>query len=644
MDRLSEFRNRMRVVAAVCTVCCAAALTACCAIALTACSDDTAAADDGRLPAGQYPITLTATVEGQTVTRATSDNTWEGTEEVALQVGSDVKKYTIAADGALTAADGVQYWTAKTMTVQAWHSPQGYSATRPTDFTVKADQNASSGAGFQQSDLLYTSQSITYNANTNASNPPQLTFKHLPVKVVVNLKADTQNGVSEADVTNATVTLVNQALTSGEITYDDAAGAAAPVSVAQTAAGNVLTPKVNASATSGYQQTVQALLVPQQMQGKQFVKITVGSSTYYYVPKDNAANLEHGKQYTYNITVKKEKLEVTVSSSVSWADDETTEDAQKAVFHVSMPAGHNQTLTPSGNATQSGDGYDVTGSSFTISYTMTSGNGHKGFPAVKGLCDFTRTSTTNGGTTTYTFTYSNVRSDLWLSYTEYAEVGDFYYDDGTWSAVKDDSKTCIGIVFKRGVDEKDAVSNYMDVSFQSNTIHGYVVALTDAVSVECTWGKRSDTPLNNVSDANNADYNGYGNTKKMIDTYQSDANWDTYAAFKAIVSYRASVIAPSSSSGWYLPSLKQLADVYAVYQNAPGNVLYDRLNSISSGNLFKEAAVGQNNTRGGYWTSTEYNGTDAWYVRFADSSGAKEAYSKGESYIRNSFVRAILTF
>lgn len=618
----------------------AAVCTACCAAALTACSDDTN--DAGRLPAGQYPITLTATVEGQTVTRATSDNTWAGTEEVALQVGGEVKKYTVAADGALTADNNdVQYWTAKTMTVQAWHSPQGYSATRPTEFTVKADQNTNNGEGFQQSDLLYTSQSITYNANTNASNPPQLTFRHLPVKVVVNLKADTQNGVTEADVTNATVTLVNQALTSGAITYNGNTGAA---SVAQAAAGNVITPKVNALAASGYHKTVQALLVPQQMQGKQFVKITIGSSIYYYTPKNDDANLEHGKQYTYNITVKKEKLEVTASSSVSWADDVTTEDAQKAVFHVTMPAGHNQALTPSTNATQSGDGYDVTGSSFTISYTVTTGDEFKGFPAVKGLCDFTRTSTTNGGTTTYTFTYSNVRSDLWLSYTEYAEVGDFYYDDGTWSAVKDDSKTCIGIVFKRGVDEKDAVSNYDDGTFTDNTIHGYAVALTDAGSNECTWGKRSDTPLNNVSDANNADYNGYGNTKKMIDTYQSNANWDTYAAFKAIVDYRVSITAPANSSNWYLPSLKQLADVYAVYQNAPGNVLYDRLNSISSGNLFKEAAVGQDGTRGGYWTSTEKNSTDAWYVRFADSSGAKEAYSKGESYIRNSFVRAILTF
>lgn len=619
MDRLSDFRNRMRVVAAVCTACCAAALTAC--------SDDTN--DAGRLPAGQYPITLTATVEGQTATRATSDNTWEGTEEVALQVGSEVKKYTVAASGALTADNDVQYWTAKTMTVQAWHSPQAYSATRPAEFTVKEDQNTNNGEGFQQSDLLYTSQSITYNANTNATNPPQLTFKHLPAKVVVNLKADTQNGVTEADVQNATVTLVNQALTSGAITYDDAALAATPVSVAQAAAGNVITPKVSATATSGYQQTVQALLVPQQMQGKQFVKITIGSSIYYYVPKNDAANLEHGKQYTYNITVKKEKLEVTVSSSVSWADDETTEDAQKAVFHVSMPAGHNQALTPSTNATLNSGNYDVTGSSFTLSYTVTDDNKIKGFPAVKGLCDVKRTYTTNG-TTTCTFTYSNVHSDLWLGYTEYAEVGDFYYDDGTWSAVKDDSKTCIGVVFYARKHASDGC-DYSTSGIGSGDVHGYVVALNDAHTDKCAWG--GDGILISTSISQD-DFLGYSNTQLIIqkatDTghLKPDNAKDDYPAAYYISKYEENVAAPSSSSGWYFPSTGQLKAIYAAKDQIQTEF------SSTTGSWFHTDD---------YLSSSEY---DRGYIAFNVGS---VSFSSGSSGFKEkddgpAYVRAILTF
>lgn len=621
MDRLSTFRNRMRAAVTACT--------ACCVLALAACSDDTAAADAGRLPAGQYPITLTATVKGQTVTRATSDNTWEGTEEVALQVGGEVKKYTVAAGGALTVTTPADphYWTAKTMTVQAWHSPQGYSTTRPTDFTVKADQNASNGEGFQQSDLLYTSQSITYNASTNASKPPQLTFRHLPVKVVVNLKADTQNGVTEADVTNATVTLVNQALTSGAITYNGNTGAA---SVAQAAAGNVLTPKVNASATSGYQKTVQALLVPQQMQGKQFVKITVGSSIYYYVPKNDAANLEHGKQYTYNITVKKEKLEVTASSSVSWTDDETSGDAAKAVFHVTMPAGHGQSLTSSTNATLNSGNYDVTGSSFTLSYTMTPGDEQKGFPAVKGLCDVKRTYTTNGSTTTYTFTYSNIRSDLWLSYTEYAEVGDFYYNDGTWSADKDNGKVCIGVVFYAGKHASDDC-DYSTSDIGSGAVHGYVAALNDAHTDKCAWG--GDGTLISTS-TNQDDFLGYSNTQLIIqiatDTehLNPNNNQKDYPAAYYISEYGKKVAAPSSSSGWYFPSTGQLKAIYAAKNQIQAEF------SGATGSWFQSAD---------YLSSSEYNrgyiAFNVGSVSFSNGSGGYKEKDTGPAY-----VRAILTF
>lgn len=599
-------------------------------------------ADEDMLPDGQYPITFTTTVQGAMQTRTTVDNTWAGTEEVTVMIEETVKKYKAESSGALTPNDAGDkfYWTNKTMTVQAWY-PDTYSHIDtdprpcPNFFIVKKDQN--SGTNYQDSDMLYAIQSVTYSSGGSA----ELEFKHLPAKVVVYLKADTQNGVTEEEVKNATVTIVNQSLTSGAINADERDMTCTVTQV--ISGGGEITPKK--SSRDYYQQTVQALVVPRQMKDLKFIKVKIGESIYYYTPKNDDANLKAGYRYNYDITVKKEKLEVTASSSVSWTDDETKGDAAEAVFHVTMPADHNQTLTASTNATLNSGNYDVTGSSFTLSYTVTTDNGHKGFPVVKGFCDVTRIYTTNGGTTTYTFTYSNIRSDLWLNYTEYAEVGDFYYTDGTWSAVKDDSKTCIGIVFKVHAGEGDSVANYNPNTFTDNTIHGYVVALTDAVSTECTWGKREvDTPLDDVGNKDNADYNGYGNTKKMIDTYQSDTNWDTYAAFKAIVDYRASITAPANSSNWYLPSLKQLADVYAVYQNASGNVLYDRLNSISSDYLFKEAAVGQNSTRGGYWTSTEYNGTDAWYVRFADSSGAKEAYSKGEMYIRNSFVRAILTF
>lgn len=629
MDRLSDFRNRMRVVAAVCTACCAAALTAC--------SDDTN--DAGRLPAGQYPITLTATVEGQTVTRATSDNTWEGTEMVALQVGSEVKKYTVAASGALTADNNdPHYWTAKTMTVQAWHSPQGYSATRPADFTVKADQNASSGAGFQQSDLLYTSQSITYNANTNASNPPQLTFKHLPVKVVVNLKADTQNGVTEDDVQNATVTLVNQALTSGVITYDDAAGAAAPVSVAQAAAKSPITPKVT-SATNGYQQTVQALLVPQQMQGKQFVKITVGSSIYYYVPKDNAANLEHGKQYTYNITVKKEKLEVTASSSVSWKDDETTADAAEAVFHVKCPNPADKVTdfvvrdAGANMVTSTSETYEINTSTFTISYKLSAGTPTNfRYLLDKGIATITDRSAT-GEVITLTV---SIRGDLEFTTAERTTVGDYYYGNGTWSDTWYTDQACVGIVFYVGKHDTDNC-DYSASGIGSDAIHGYVVALKDAGS-SLKWGSgpNGEYSMEANTSTDKDDWKGYFNQTQIEYYAENTADWNMnhFPAAKACADWGENNTspnsnaykAPASSSGWFLPSAGQLKS--GLFEN---RAAIELALTKAGGNGFSYSY---------YWSSTENEGNTigAWVVIY---SGHMTGYTKNHD---GTAVRAVLAF
>lgn len=550
------------------------------AVALLAGCSQSDLPDGDRLPDGQYPITLTAAVEGQTVTRATVDNTWAGTEEVALQVGGEVKKYTVATGGAMTAADGVQYWTNKTMTVQAWHSPQGYSATRPASFTVQADQNTNSGAGYQQSDMLYTSQNITYNAAT----PPQLTFKHLPVKVVVNLSNG--GGVTETDVQNATVTFVNQALTSGAIGYDDNTGAV--TSVAQAAGKSIITPKVSASATSGYQKTVEALLVPQQMQGKQFVKIMVGSGaaarTYYYVPKGNDANLEHGNQYTYCITVKKEKekLEVTVQNNgTQWTDNSINggDPVKKEYYVITLPATSstglsNVVVTNSQGQTipaeTDGVSYHLSTdqSAFNISYT--SANAMKSLVPVSGLADFSRTDNSNSGS--FTANYTRVCSDITLSYDDYAKVGDYYYSDGTWgpgsTPPSGSDATAIGVVFYTGVGSDDALSNYSSISGMTK-IHGYVVAAKDLLSSANTsyggklpknsYGYLQNFDVPEIENNNIHSYNGYAVTKIIREKYIPKTTEYEFPAFAACATYHTDTqAAPANSSGWYLPSAAML--------------------------------------------------------------------------------------
>lgn len=179
MKRLSAFR-KMTVAAA------------CCVFAFAACTDDDV--DDGTtLPDGKYPMAFTAGVDGLAATRATTDNTWAGNEEVAVWMGSgDPKKYTPAAGGTsvtLQAATGEKpfYWeSTSNINVSAWYLGTGYAATLPTTWSVKATQ---SGDGYQQSDFLYApAKSIAFNPQTGTDN--SLTFYHQTAKVIINIRKE----------------------------------------------------------------------------------------------------------------------------------------------------------------------------------------------------------------------------------------------------------------------------------------------------------------------------------------------------------------------------------------------------------------------------------------------------------------------
>ena len=252
------------------------------------CSD--AADNDACLPEGEFPLTFTTRVETAVAQRASTENTWDGNEKVAIQVGSKVKQYVAGTDGKLVAASGVTpfYWTTEEdIIVNAWYP---FAETKPM-VTVEADQ--STETAFQGSDYLEAD-----NAQVAFSNPT-LNFYHRTAKVSVKLIAGA--GVTLED---ATVQFVNQT---------------------NVKEGTTVTPFVTAP-DGGGDFIYTALLAPQQMQGLAFIKIGTNIKDYYYTPKEIAdANLEAGKRYTYLITVnnKSEKEELTVSliSSETWAQE-----------------------------------------------------------------------------------------------------------------------------------------------------------------------------------------------------------------------------------------------------------------------------------------------------------------------------------
>jgi len=130
--------------------------------------------------------------------------------------------------------------------------------------TVQADQ---SGSGYQSSDVLFApATSIAFTDATKS-----LTFQHLPVKVIVNLKNG--DGVSAAEVQGATVEFINQRCYAS---FDCTTGVVTPA----LPGSSTLTPNTLPTPASGCQKSVQALLVPCQMQGNQFNKVTIGNDSF----------------------------------------------------------------------------------------------------------------------------------------------------------------------------------------------------------------------------------------------------------------------------------------------------------------------------------------------------------------------------
>ena len=128
-----------------------------------------------------------------------------------------------------------------------------------------------------------------------------LVFRHVIAKVVVHLKAG--NGVTGDELQRATVTFENLTCTGGSINFSN--GTVAQV----TPRIDRITPNEVTPAADGYVRTVRALLPPQDMSKRKFVKIVIGGKTFYYTPAADEADFFSGKMYEYRLTVTSEGIE-----------------------------------------------------------------------------------------------------------------------------------------------------------------------------------------------------------------------------------------------------------------------------------------------------------------------------------------------
>ena len=262
--------------------------------------------------------------------------------------------------------------------------------------------------------------------------------------------------------------------------------------------------------------------------------------------------------------------------------------------------------------------------------------------------------------------YTDVQSISFTTLAKEAEetapqIGDFYYSDGTWSTELNPDKTPIGLVFYIGcaTEYKDYASAYRlkDGTTRMENIHGYVVALNDATSlngeIQNVWWSFFD-PNDGLTGASVeiTDFAGYTNTRSIVKTAHTlfgklTGDEDNYpACYYATEVYEKACPAPATSSGWFFPSAYQFKYMFDnVYFKKDGFVL----NSLESGfEALGDKATPLYNDDAEYWTSTEKidsYGTATWAYYFSfDSRSFKPGFIADYRKNAGMRVRSVLVF
>lgn len=265
-----------------------------------------------------------------------------------------------------------------------------------------------------------------------------------------------------------------------------------------------------------------------------------------------------------------------------------------------------------------------------------------------------------GDTYSSEFDLSAIESISLAGKTDAPHPGDFYFSDGTWSSELDPSKTPIGVIFYAG---NPAIHDQALQADHPQCVHGLVVGLYQA---KCEWqedysGFDSEADMT-VGEwiADNTDYvsiatrsealtsvynqiMGYNNTLGIDEFNDGEYGWD----YEVIVGSRVASImtatkAPQESSGWYVPSVKEVSLLCS--GDIDGNIgdlgyddTPDTANvAIVNASLAKIEGAAQ--LSGIYWSSTEYSVSQVHTVQF--SNGLVMQTSKGGSNL----LRPILAF
>jgi len=213
---------------------------------------------------------------------STADGSWSSGENIAVQQNGTTKQYTVDGDGNITSSSPF-YWVNKNdVSVTSWYP---YSASLSSWAVVNNDQ--SNETNYDNSDLLYSSGILSYDGSKT------LQYSHQTAKVVINIvKAD--NLIKLSNISSITIGTSNT-----PIILSGTVGSNGSITASTTT--GYITPYQTTS--SNYVVTYSALVIPQEMKGKQFIAINATNGVTYYYKPSTSTILSGGYEYDYNITV-----------------------------------------------------------------------------------------------------------------------------------------------------------------------------------------------------------------------------------------------------------------------------------------------------------------------------------------------------
>lgn len=317
------------------------------AMLLAACTQDELTNRTGEALPEPIPLQLTAAI-GEAVatpaTRGTVDGTWDGGEVIHVQVASNKDAgftsesdidwaniepilYTVGTDGTLKDPTKQVYWqaTSEKLYIRAWCAGTGEKYTDTpmpgNNNTWSTPKDQSTSEALKQADFLFAYRSMTFEERTvNAG----LEFSHLTSRITINLKNSAY--LKQYDPAKVSVSLIT---TDGNFQawYFEGSfkGSGSGLYLFEKTAGNVITtitPFELSSTNEDYYASYEAIVIPQDIGSYKGIRVRVDKTTYQWAMElsDGATQLKSGYEYTFDITVKEQGLEVSAGSSINWGE------------------------------------------------------------------------------------------------------------------------------------------------------------------------------------------------------------------------------------------------------------------------------------------------------------------------------------